>query len=250
MIFTVHAGHNEDGKTACGAIGILKESTENRKVKDEVIRLLKQEGHTVYDTTVNNASSQSNNLNQIVANCNKYSTSLDISIHFNSYNKSAKGTEVFVYNSTTKAKAYADRVVKKVSSLGYVNRGVKYSTGLAVLKTKNPCMLVECCFIDNKDDIDRYNYKTMAKAIVEGVLDKTISNTQKAYKLVTGGFGTRENAELKASYLKGLTGWNLEVKGTGDCYIEVNGFIGEDRAKKKLDALIELTGWWAIYELI
>lgn len=38
MRFTIHAGHNPDGKTACGAIGLIKESTENRRVKDEVMK--------------------------------------------------------------------------------------------------------------------------------------------------------------------------------------------------------------------
>lgn len=30
MKVNIHAGHNPDGKIACGACGILKESTENR----------------------------------------------------------------------------------------------------------------------------------------------------------------------------------------------------------------------------
>ena len=42
MRFTVHAGHNPDGKKACGAVGLIKESTENRKVKDEVAGKLKR----------------------------------------------------------------------------------------------------------------------------------------------------------------------------------------------------------------
>lgn len=44
MKFNVHAGHNPDGKIACGACGLIKESTEARKVKNEVIRLLRKMG--------------------------------------------------------------------------------------------------------------------------------------------------------------------------------------------------------------
>lgn len=44
MRIGVHAGHNPDGKIGCGAIGLIKESTENRNVKNEVIRLLKLAG--------------------------------------------------------------------------------------------------------------------------------------------------------------------------------------------------------------
>lgn len=36
MKINIHAGHNEDGKIACGAIGIIKESTEARRVSAEL----------------------------------------------------------------------------------------------------------------------------------------------------------------------------------------------------------------------
>ena len=56
MIINVHAGHNPDGKVGCGAVGIVRESTENRNVKNEVIRQLKALGHTVYDCTVDDGA--------------------------------------------------------------------------------------------------------------------------------------------------------------------------------------------------
>ena len=49
MKINVHAGHNPDGKIACGAVGLIKESTQARKVKNYVIKYLKVAGHTVYD---------------------------------------------------------------------------------------------------------------------------------------------------------------------------------------------------------
>ena len=42
--YNVHAGHCPDGKGASGAVGLLKESTEARKVKKLVIKKLKQKG--------------------------------------------------------------------------------------------------------------------------------------------------------------------------------------------------------------
>lgn len=83
MKFNVHAGHNPDGKIACGACGLIKESTEARKVKKEVIKLLRAKGHTVYDCTCANGKSQTDVLKQIVTKCNKHKVDLDISIHFN-----------------------------------------------------------------------------------------------------------------------------------------------------------------------
>ena len=37
MKINMHAGHNPDGKVACGATGFLKESTEARNVKNAAI---------------------------------------------------------------------------------------------------------------------------------------------------------------------------------------------------------------------
>ena len=72
MKINVHAGHNPDGKIACGAVGLIKESTQARKVKGYVIKYLKAAGHTVYDCTCNNGTSQSDVLNRIGTKCNAH----------------------------------------------------------------------------------------------------------------------------------------------------------------------------------
>ena len=177
MKFNVHAGHNPDGKIACGAVGLIKESTEARKVKKEVIRLLREKGHTVYDCTCQNGTSQTDVLRRIVTKCNKHKVDLDISIHFNSGANDKKGdgkttgTEVWVYSPTSAAKTPAERVVKSIAALGFRNRGVKTRKDLYVLRRTNfPAMLIECCFVDDKDDVKLYDYKKMAAAIVDGIL--------------------------------------------------------------------------------
>lgn len=48
MKINIHAGHNPDNKIACGAIGLIKESTENRRVKNKVISYLRKQGNTVF----------------------------------------------------------------------------------------------------------------------------------------------------------------------------------------------------------
>lgn len=182
MKFTIHAGHNPDGKIACGAVGLIKESTENRKVKDELMRLLKLKGHTVYDCTVDNGTSVSDIVEKQVEKMNSYTgIDLHISIHFNSGandkegNKRSTGTEVLVYNTNGSKYETAKRICSKIEKLGYKNRGVKVRTNLGVLKrSKGQALLVECCFVDDKDDVALYNYKTMAKAIAEGILNETI----------------------------------------------------------------------------
>ena len=184
--YNVHGGHN---KIVPGASSYLNEVTEDRKVTAGVIKLLKVQGHTVYDCTDNVGKTQSANLANIVAKCNKHKAALDISIHFNAAKKDSgdgktKGTEVFVYSSSSKAKAAAKRVCKKLAALGFTNRGVKVNKGLYVLKnTKSPAMLIEVCFVDDKDDANLYNkvgVDAICKAIAEGVLNKTITTKESA----------------------------------------------------------------------
>lgn len=182
MIFNAHAGHNPDGKKGCGAVGLIKESTEARKVKDEVIRLLRVLGHTVYDCTVDDGKSASDVLNGIVAKCNAHKVDYDISIHFNAGASDTKGNgrttgvEVLLYSFRfQELNDIANDICKEVAKLGYRSRGLKKRQDLYFLrKTNAKAMLIECCFVDDKDDVALYNYKTMAKAIVKGITGEEV----------------------------------------------------------------------------
>ena len=216
MKINVSAGHNPDGKIACGAVGLLKESTEARRVANEVVRLLKEQGHTVYNCTCDNGTSQGDVLKKIVAKCNQHSVDLDVSIHFNAgagaqkKNGQTTGTEVLVYNDSSKAMAAAQRVAKQISALGFKNRGIKIRDGLYFLRnTKSPAMLVECCFVDDGDDAALYDYKKMAAAIAQGITGikandtKTVQKqTQKLYKVQVGAYSTRDAAQKVVDKLK------------------------------------------------
>lgn len=186
MIINVHAGHNPDGKIACGAIGHIKESTEARAVKDKVIALLKAKGHTVYDCTCNDGTSVGDVLRKIVAKCNAHDADLDVSIHFNAgtsdKNSKTTGTEVLVYSKASKSNTAAKRTVDEIAKLGFTNRGVKVRSDLYVLKHTNaPAMLVECCFVDDKDDVKLYDVNKMATAIANGIMGSA-SNVQTSKK--------------------------------------------------------------------
>lgn len=172
MKFNVHGGHN---KIVQGASKFLNEVTEDRKVKNEVIRLLKLQGHTVYDCTDDVGKTQNDNLKNIVKKCNAHSVDLDVSIHLNS--DGGEGVEVYTYNNGTKV--YATRICDKISkSLDIKNRGVKNGSGLYVLKnTRAQALLIECCFVDSKNDSSKWDAKKCAKAIVEGILNKSISTS-------------------------------------------------------------------------
>ena len=225
MIINVHAGHNPDGKAACGAVGLIRESTEARRLKDEVITQLRQLGHIVYDCTVNNGTGQKDVLQKIVKMCNNHKADLDVSIHFNCAandkhgNGKTTGTEVLLYSNASRAYDYAQNVCKAISALGFKNRGIKYNPSLYVLKhTTAPAMLVEVCFVDDKDDVELYACKAVAEAIVYGITgqyvqevpetDKAEENEETAvgtkeplYKTVTATFRNRAYAEKEKERL-------------------------------------------------
>lgn len=202
MIINVHAGHNPDGKVACGAVGLIKESTEARKVKDEVITQLRQLGHTVFDCTVHNGTGQKDVLQKIVAKCNEHNADLDVSIHFNCAANDLKGNgkttgmEVLLYSNASRAYEYAEAVCKSFELLGFKNRGIKFNPSLYVLKhTDAPAMLIEVCFVDDKDDVELYNCKAAAEAIVYGITGQYVPDIPETEKAEFGEettVGTKE----------------------------------------------------------
>ena len=178
--YNVHGGHNS---IVPGAASILNEVTEDRKVKNKLISLLKGDGHTVYDCTDDAGKTSGANLANIVAKCNKHSVDLDISIHLNAGRNDSKGdgstggVEVFCYDSKTKS--VAEKITDAIADeFGYHNRGAKYSTGLYVLRnTKSKAILIECCFVDDKDDAKVWNAERCATAIYKGITGKAATSS-------------------------------------------------------------------------
>lgn len=173
MIINVHAGHNYQ---VPGAGGEFSETKENRNVKNKLISYLRKAGHTVYDCTDESARSSNNNLYNIVQKCNAHTVDLDVSIHFNAYDGSAHGTEVWVHTGST-VSGTARRITERIAALGFTNRGVKETTKLYVItRTNAPALLVECCFCDSPIDAKLYDADRVAKAIAEGIINQTISS--------------------------------------------------------------------------
>ena len=178
---TVHAGHNPSGKIACGASDLLDESTEARWITRKVIKLLKKNGVKAVNCTVNDGTSQGDVLRKICAKCNAVADAdLHISIHFNSGRNDKKGdgrtggTEVLLTRDVDDKGDIAKRVCNQMAKLGFTNRGVKTRTDLYFLNhTKAPALLVEVCFVDDKDDYMLYKADRMAvaRAVAQAVIN-------------------------------------------------------------------------------
>ena len=178
MKIAVRGGHTE---LCTGASALINELTEDRKVKDAVVKYLKILGQDVLDVTppVNYTSSASKDLAYGVNKANDYGANLFVSIHFNkaydTYNGSL-GSEVCVYSTND----YANRVVEKLGCLGFGNRGQKIRTGLYELKHTNMvAMIVEVCFVEATEDVALYKKlgaDAIGKAIAEAIVNTSAIN--------------------------------------------------------------------------
>lgn len=207
MEIAIDKGHNWPPDT--GAAGIRKEDDCTKEIGNLVISKLKALGHTVIDVTPSSASSVGESLSKRVNTSNNSNVDLYISIHMNSFNGIAKGTEVFYYPKSIKGKDYAQKILSELIKLGFYNRGIKDGSSLYVIKsTKASSILVECCFIDNKEDMNKYNAENIANAIVKGITGKVVlanTNTEnnKIYRVQLGAFTNRSNAEALLKELQG-----------------------------------------------
>lgn len=254
-VYNVHAGHCPQGKGASGAVGILKESVEDRLVKNEVITMLKAQGHTAYDCTCEDNTDQDTCLARIVKKCNAHDVDYDISIHLNSGrndykgDKSTGGVEVWNYDDGTKE--ISDRICAKISSsLGIRNRGTKYDDGLYVLaNTKAPAMLVECCFVDDKDDADKWDYKKCAAAIVEGLTGKAVSSSSSGSSSADHGGSPGKywaTVQLYSSNQTDAQKWIVHKHSDGKYSIKNKAcslYLDVKSAKTSNETLIQVYSW-------
>lgn len=163
--YNIHGGHSLKCR---GASGLLDEVNEDRKVKNKVIELLRAKGHTVYDCTDDGGTTPIKNLKNIVSKCNAHNVDLDVSIHLNA--GGGHGCEVYGYSNNISG--VGARVSANIASaLGITNRGFKVRTNLYVLhRTNSPAILIECCFVDSREDHDKWSVDKCAHAIADAII--------------------------------------------------------------------------------
>ncbi|WP_315166749.1 N-acetylmuramoyl-L-alanine amidase [Metaclostridioides mangenotii] len=164
--------------------GIKNEYNYNKSLAPIVVELLKEEGHTVKilqcPEKMFNKSTEEAGYKLYVVNSDNYDLLMEF--HLNASNGKGYGAEVW-YTSGTGGE-YANRICDKLHTIGFKNRGkVKDYRGLYMLqKTKCPAVVVESFFCVNKNDCniaDNNSLDKMAKAIVEGVLNKNVAEDKK-----------------------------------------------------------------------
>jgi len=150
----------------------LDEVNEARRIVDRVAETL---GCPKFHD--NTSTSQSQNLDAIVAWHNKQTRDLDVSVHFNAYDGNAHGTEVLYVSSA--GLELATPVCNAICDAGnFTNRGAKKRTDLAFLNgTDETAILIETCFCDNTSDSNSFNanFEAICRAIAEEISGEEFS---------------------------------------------------------------------------
>lgn len=190
MKIALDAGH---GGTDPGAVsGVEKEKVWTLKLAFEVEKYLKKLGHEVVMTRLHDV------FVPLPTRCliaNRAKCDLFVSIHLNA--GGGEGSEVLIYPGS-RARPIAERVLKSLGRFFKI-RGVKDRSDLAVLKgTEMPAVLIEVCFIDNKNDMAvlKSKFSSIAEEIAIAVAGKK-EEPAKLYRVVlsTGTYPTRLQAE-------------------------------------------------------
>lgn len=182
MKFLIIAGHGAGDPGATGYENRDSEANCTRELAALVVKKLKAYGVVdLYDTSRNAFADVQNGRFSI----GKYDYVLEL--HFNSFNGSADGTEIFVTDRETDTDVEQE-IMHKMSKF-FKLRGVKTTNFLVINTIKDKGIssaLLETCFIDNKEDFEKYkaNKNAIAQAIVDGIaegfkLKKTTTTTQK-----------------------------------------------------------------------
>lgn len=136
---------------------------------------------------------------------NKESCDYFISIHMNSStNKTAKGTETWVYDSKGKIYNLAQNISSNLSTnLKTPNRKVKESKKFSVLKnSKMPALLIEIDFISNpeienlcaNESYIKNVANTISSTLLSFIGKEIIKDDSKFYKVCVGAFKNKNNA--------------------------------------------------------
>lgn len=175
MKIGLRGGHSPNCK---GAMGILDEQLEVRRIYNEMVPMLQAAGHTVINCN-SDASTAIGELSEGTDKANSDRCDMYITIHMNASSGAGNGTEVFLYNNTNlMMNQIAGNICNKFAQAGFQNRGVKFKTDYHDLSASNmPAMIVETIFCDNPHDVDLYRkigVKGIAKLIVEGITGKSV----------------------------------------------------------------------------
>ncbi|MBU5593385.1 N-acetylmuramoyl-L-alanine amidase [Clostridium sp. MSJ-4] len=189
------AGHN--CSPDIGANGYKLEDNLTKEVWNLIQDKLNSKGYLTKDCTPwnMNFNSVSDSLHFRVKVANDSRSKLHLCIHFNA--GGGTGVECFISGNKDLEKELATKICNEISNLGYSNRGVKVGNLYVPKYTSMPCILIECSFVDSKQDMERYNANDISEAIVRAITTPTNNLTQKQLS----HFSYPNNAKVVGDFL-------------------------------------------------
>lgn len=152
MKISINAGHTKKGPGGGAVYKCFVESDITRLVAKALTARLQKAGHTVHNSTVDSATSQTAYLQQVVKLADQSGAELFISLHCNaSTAHTGHGVECWTWRGDRLPAAV--NICKNLEALGFRNRGVKDGSSFYVVRnTKATAILVEMFFLDNEKD--------------------------------------------------------------------------------------------------
>ena len=204
-------GGNDSGAVYKGR----KEKDDNLAIGKAVAKELRRHGVIVDETRTGDKTVSLKERSNLE---NRGSYDYFISFHRNAFKpEQAKGVETYTYlNAGVKAKGLAAKIQAALVGIGFTNRGVKEANFHVLRETKAPAVLVEIGFIDNTGDNQLFDTKRdeITKAISKAILSQLgikyveaqprppSTSGQVLYRVMTGSYAVRENAERQVERLK------------------------------------------------
>lgn len=209
----------DGGHSLIGAVGArgsgLKEEVQARLVVKELTAMLVKKGHRVINCSCDNAATANAQLGAIVAKANRSDLDLFISIHLNAFaDSNANGVETYSLSKKGTGHNVACKIQTCLTEqIGWYNRGKKEANFYVLKNTTAPAVLVECGFITNKNDMNKFDPIKIARAIYKGITGEAYSEPkpESCYVVQVGSFTLEENAKKLAEELR-AKGYNYIIK--------------------------------------
>ncbi len=195
MKIGLRAGHSPN---CLGAIGLRDEWSCMNALYGYVADVLESYGHTVINCN-SIASTANKELSDGARSANNANVDIFISLHMNSFNGQAHGTEALVAPGARKSiRDIASKMCSNYATLGLTNRGVKENNLYEMRNVNAPNIIFETLFCDNEHDVNIWastSWDKLARLIANAIDSKIpLEKEQEYYRVCVQRFKSEEDA--------------------------------------------------------
>ena len=180
-VIVLDPGHGglDNGASIAG----VDEDELNLEISFALKEELESRGATVYMTRTDDQDMTRRNYNYSkqddmylrALKIDEYQPDLFLSIHLNSSNSSAWGSQVFYYKKSEDGKRLADSIHNQMKTLTGTRKNISSSSFYILRATQSLGVLIECGFLSNANERgqlkSRSYHKKLATAISDGIQD-------------------------------------------------------------------------------